>query len=98
MGNPTPYAWVDLSPMPESTLSPSQGLWIWPLKFVFPVPGVAIFSQYFARKKQGGKISFFSVWVQQSFSLKLNTFAVCSQSHQSGVSSRGSSHFYFEKT
>jgi hypothetical protein len=26
-----PYARVDLNPMPESTLSPSQGFWIWPL-------------------------------------------------------------------
>jgi hypothetical protein len=26
-----PYARVDLSPTPESTLSPSQGLRIWPL-------------------------------------------------------------------
>ncbi len=26
-----PYARVDLNPMPESYLSPSQGLWIWPL-------------------------------------------------------------------
>jgi hypothetical protein len=26
-----PYATVDLNPMPESTLFPSQGLWIWPL-------------------------------------------------------------------
>jgi hypothetical protein len=26
-----PYARVDLIPMPESTLYPSQGLWIWPL-------------------------------------------------------------------
>ncbi len=26
-----PYAGLDLNPMPESTLSPSQGLWIWPL-------------------------------------------------------------------
>ncbi len=25
----TPYARVDLNPMPELTLSPSQGLWIW---------------------------------------------------------------------
>ncbi len=25
-----PYARVDLNPMPESTLSPSQGLRIWP--------------------------------------------------------------------
>jgi hypothetical protein len=25
------YTKVDLNPMPESTLSPSQGLWIWPL-------------------------------------------------------------------
>jgi hypothetical protein len=25
-----PYARDDLNPMPESTLSPSQGLWIWP--------------------------------------------------------------------
>jgi hypothetical protein len=25
-----PYARVDLHPMPESTLAPSQGLWIWP--------------------------------------------------------------------
>jgi hypothetical protein len=25
-----PYARVDLCPMPESTLSPSQELWIWP--------------------------------------------------------------------
>jgi hypothetical protein len=25
-----PYARVDLNPMPESTLSPSQGVWIWP--------------------------------------------------------------------
>jgi hypothetical protein len=24
------HARVDLNPMPESTLSPSQGLWIWP--------------------------------------------------------------------
>jgi hypothetical protein len=29
-----PYARVDLNPMPESTLSPSQGLWIWPLHVV----------------------------------------------------------------
>jgi hypothetical protein len=27
-----PYARVDLNPMPESTLSPSQGLGIWPLE------------------------------------------------------------------
>jgi hypothetical protein len=27
------YARVDLNPMPESTLSPSQGLWIWPQAF-----------------------------------------------------------------
>ncbi len=26
-----PYARVDLNPMPQSILSPSQGLWIWPL-------------------------------------------------------------------
>ncbi len=26
-----PHARVDLNPMPESTLSPCQGLWIWPL-------------------------------------------------------------------
>jgi hypothetical protein len=26
-----PYARVDLNRMPESTLSPSQGVWIWPL-------------------------------------------------------------------
>jgi hypothetical protein len=26
-----PYARVDLNTMPESTLSPSQGLWIWHL-------------------------------------------------------------------
>jgi hypothetical protein len=26
-----PYAGVDLNPMPESTLSPSQGLRIWPM-------------------------------------------------------------------
>ncbi len=26
-----PYARVDLNPMPESTLSPKQGLRIWPL-------------------------------------------------------------------
>jgi hypothetical protein len=25
-----PFARVDLNPMPESTLSPSQRLWIWP--------------------------------------------------------------------
>jgi hypothetical protein len=25
-----PYARVDLNPIPESTLSPSPGLWIWP--------------------------------------------------------------------
>jgi hypothetical protein len=30
---PYPYARVDLIPMPESTLSPSQGLWIWPLVY-----------------------------------------------------------------
>jgi hypothetical protein len=29
---------VDLNPMPESTLSPSQGLWIWPRKRIFLVP------------------------------------------------------------
>jgi hypothetical protein len=27
------YARVDLNPMPESTLSPSQGITIWPLCF-----------------------------------------------------------------
>jgi hypothetical protein len=32
-----PNARVDLNPIPESTLSPSQGLWIWPL------PGVTEF-------------------------------------------------------
>jgi hypothetical protein len=26
-----PYARIDLNSMPESTLSPGQGLWIWPL-------------------------------------------------------------------
>ncbi len=26
-----PYARVGLNPVPKSTLSPSQGLWIWPL-------------------------------------------------------------------
>ncbi len=31
-----PYARVDHNPMPESTLSPSQGLWIWPLKNALP--------------------------------------------------------------
>jgi hypothetical protein len=25
-----PYASVDLNPIPELALSPSQGLWIWP--------------------------------------------------------------------
>ncbi len=25
-----PYARVDFNPMPETTLSPSQGLWVWP--------------------------------------------------------------------
>jgi hypothetical protein len=25
-----PYARIDLNPMPKLTLSPSQGLWIWP--------------------------------------------------------------------
>jgi hypothetical protein len=29
-----PYARVDLNPMPELTLSPSHGLWIWPLKWL----------------------------------------------------------------
>ncbi len=29
-----PYAKVDLNPVPESTLSPSQGLWIWPLVYI----------------------------------------------------------------
>ncbi len=29
--NGQPYASVDLNSVPESTLSPSQGLWIWPL-------------------------------------------------------------------
>jgi hypothetical protein len=29
-GNGQPYARVDLNPIPESTLSPSQGLRIWP--------------------------------------------------------------------
>jgi hypothetical protein len=27
-----PYATIDLNPMPQSTLSPSQGLRIWPLQ------------------------------------------------------------------
>jgi hypothetical protein len=31
LGIGQPYARVDLKPLPESTLSPSQGLWIWPL-------------------------------------------------------------------
>jgi hypothetical protein len=31
MGIGQPFARVDLNPMPESTLSPSQGLRIWPL-------------------------------------------------------------------
>jgi hypothetical protein len=30
-----PYDRVDLNPMPESTLSPSQGLWIWPQAIFF---------------------------------------------------------------
>ncbi len=30
-----PKAKVDLNPMPESTLSPFQGLWIWPLLSAF---------------------------------------------------------------
>ncbi len=30
-----PYARVDLNPVPESTLSPSQGLWIWPQVIFF---------------------------------------------------------------
>ncbi len=29
ISNPMPL-WVDLNPMPESTLYPSKGLWIWP--------------------------------------------------------------------
>jgi hypothetical protein len=52
----------------------------------------------FCVEKQGGKIQIFFGRAQRPFSLKLVTFAVCSQSHQSGVSSRGSRHFYFEKT
>jgi hypothetical protein len=31
MGIGQPYARFDLQPMSEFTLSPSQGLWIWPL-------------------------------------------------------------------
>jgi hypothetical protein len=30
-----PYARVDRNPMPETTLSPSQGLWIRPLRLEF---------------------------------------------------------------
>jgi hypothetical protein len=59
MGNPMPCR-VDLNPMPESTLSPSQGLRIWPLKFASPVPGVAVFSWYFAWKNREEKFKFFS--------------------------------------
>jgi hypothetical protein len=33
-----PYARVDRNTMPESTLSPSQGLWIWPLALPLTVP------------------------------------------------------------
>ena len=29
-----PHARVDPNPMPESTLSPSHGLWIWPLNSI----------------------------------------------------------------
>jgi hypothetical protein len=32
-----PFARVDLNPMPESNLSRSQGLWIWPLKTIFSI-------------------------------------------------------------
>jgi hypothetical protein len=30
-----PYVRVDLNTMPESTLSPSQRLWMWPLVLVY---------------------------------------------------------------
>jgi hypothetical protein len=33
------YARVDLNPIPESTLSPSHGLWIWPLQFILNICG-----------------------------------------------------------
>jgi hypothetical protein len=34
-GHGQPYARVDLNPMLESTLSPSQELWIWPLGITY---------------------------------------------------------------
>ncbi len=33
-----PYTTVGLNPVPESTLSPSQGLWIWPQSAAPPPP------------------------------------------------------------
>jgi hypothetical protein len=54
------------------------------------------FSAGILRGKTGKKNLNFLAIDTKHFSLKLITFAVCSQSHQSGVSSRGSSHFYFE--
>jgi hypothetical protein len=41
IGNPMPK--VDLNPMPESTLSPSQGLRIWPLNNHHPLSLLAFF-------------------------------------------------------
>jgi hypothetical protein len=38
-----PYARVDLNPVPESTFSPSQGLWIWSLSSSGKVPANSAF-------------------------------------------------------
>ncbi len=38
MGIGQPYARIDLNLMPESTLSPSKGLWIWPQYILIGTP------------------------------------------------------------
>jgi hypothetical protein len=61
-----PYARVDHNPMPESTLSPSQGLWIWPrfsekssliqLQSFFCLPDCLEFSTRFYAKHKFHKV------------------------------------------
>ncbi len=89
------------NPMPGSTLTLCQSQLYPPDRdfgfgFGF-VPGMAIFSGFLRRKTVRKNFNLLRLGTTIFF-LKLVTFTVCSQSHQSGVSSRGSSHFYFEKT
>ncbi len=45
-----PYGRVDLNPAPESTLFPSQGLWIWPLTLLFNPYDINSVSVIFMKK------------------------------------------------